>query len=202
MSRNPAVMDFPDPPRHAMMIPPIHGGHMYRAKPKSETEDERRERLRENREYTAEYRQRNRTHLRVKDAARKRAERCSNSLYAQNVRAGKRRPEVRARRQATRQSDVHKAKAREYRKAYRARSELIRSKDKARMAAWQATQQGLLVVPEVCQLCGCNPGKGPNGCRLLRADHWHGYDAEHWLDVQWVCPSCDGRTTRETRDAD
>jgi hypothetical protein len=74
-----------------------------------------------------------------------------------------------------------------------------KQKDRARRAVNQAIKNGKLVRPDSCQLCTRNPGLGSDGRFLVRADHYLGYEHEHWLDVQWVCPECDGALEIERR---
>ena len=50
---------------------------------------------------------------------------------------------------------------------------------KARSAISNALRLGKISKPDKCQMCGESAN--------LEAHHWHGYDPEHWLDVQWLC---------------
>jgi hypothetical protein len=71
----------------------------------------------------------------------------------------------------------------------------------ARRAAHYAIRTGRLVRPDRCELCDQAPGVDRLGRTLLRADHHLGYAREHWLDVRFVCPTCDGLQIRAANDA-
>jgi len=64
-------------------------------------------------------------------------------------------------------------------------------KNKARSAVTQAVSKGQLVRSEICERCEVRPGYGKDGRTLIRADHHHGYDQAHELDVWWLCSRCD-----------
>lgn len=68
-----------------------------------------------------------------------------------------------------------------------------RMKGMARTAVAQAVHCGVLAKPDHCGLCGRPERFGRDGRSLLYADHWHGYDRNHWLDVRWICSTCDHR---------
>lgn len=70
-------------------------------------------------------------------------------------------------------------------------------KERARSAVNTAVARGEIVPPESCCRCGKQPGKARDGRRLIRADHYMGYEQQHWLTVQWICCTCDGIITRE-----
>lgn len=57
-------------------------------------------------------------------------------------------------------------------------------KTRARRAVAFMVRIGELEVPERCQRRQC--GRRDK----LVAHHWHGYDEEHSLDVQWLCRAC------------
>lgn len=66
-----------------------------------------------------------------------------------------------------------------------------RPKNRARSETTKAIYSGQLVRPEVCERCEVRPGYGKDGRTLIRADHHHGYDEEHYLDIWWLCSRCD-----------
>lgn len=55
-------------------------------------------------------------------------------------------------------------------------------KQRAHDKVLRAIKAGKLERPDHCELCGkeCKP----------HAHHWHGYDDDHVLDVQWLCAKC------------
>jgi hypothetical protein len=57
-----------------------------------------------------------------------------------------------------------------------------KEKIRAHASVHRALSKGLLSKPELCELCHLE--------KRLVAHHWHGYDKEHRLDVQWICQSC------------
>ena len=59
----------------------------------------------------------------------------------------------------------------------------------ARNAVNRAIKAGMLVPKEDCERCGRHRSER----RRLDADHYLGYDEEHWLDVLWLCRSCHGK---------
>ena len=61
----------------------------------------------------------------------------------------------------------------------------IRNPEKKRAGwhVWKAKQDGRLVQPPCCEACGVETN-------ALHAHHHNGYEPEHWLDVQWLCPVC------------
>jgi hypothetical protein len=68
----------------------------------------------------------------------------------------------------------------------------------AQQAVSQAVEEGRLVRPEACELCGEVPDPilvGKFGGSFYRtsifAHHWKGYD--HPLDVWFICRACDGK---------
>lgn len=61
-------------------------------------------------------------------------------------------------------------------------------KNKARNAVNLALYRKVIMKPDACESGGkygvpCSDGK-------LTAHHHKGYHPEHWLDVEWLCPSC------------
>jgi len=54
----------------------------------------------------------------------------------------------------------------------------------------KAIKQGLLTRPESCSFCGRIPTPAKDGRAKIQGHHYHGYDNEHILDVEWLCPSC------------
>jgi hypothetical protein len=89
----------------------------------------------------------------------------------------------------------HKSELIEYAEAWhRNHPEQTRNKDKT----WEAKnpekirahhkinnmiRDGKLFKPSICEMCGVKP-------KRIVAHHWHGYDDEHILDVQWLCSQC------------
>jgi len=61
---------------------------------------------------------------------------------------------------------------------------LNKSKLQARIALRQAKNRGELTIPKLCQKC--------NKKKKLLADHFRGYSRKNWLNVQWICSTCDG----------
>lgn len=55
-------------------------------------------------------------------------------------------------------------------------------KYRAHIAVNLAKRRGILVPPETCENCGKSA--------KLDGHHWHGYEPNHILDVQWLCRSC------------
>jgi hypothetical protein len=45
-----------------------------------------------------------------------------------------------------------------------------------------AIESGKIIKPFNCEKCGL--------AGRLDGHHWHGYDPEHYLDVQWLCRKC------------
>ena len=87
-------------------------------------------------------------------------------------------------------------KTRERIKRYR-QNPVNKWKEKARLAVYAALKKGILERPEICELCGQNPGRGSDGRSLIRGDHCFGYDKENWLKVRWICVECDGKAQRK-----
>lgn len=102
------------------------------------------------------------------------------------------------RRNEQRKAPAQKAKARIHSAAWRERNSL---KARAHQAVRVAIRDGVLTRPATCSLCGNDPGRAADGRTKIRADHWHGYEPECWLDVQWVCVACDGALERARRAA-
>ena len=98
----------------------------------------------------------------------------------------------------TKSTAAQRKRVREYSKHYRTTSE-GRLKERARSAVNMAIQRGDLVRPEECSRCEKKPGKARDGRSLIRAHHHNGYDKAHWLDVEWVCASCDMKKEGEER---
>lgn len=64
-----------------------------------------------------------------------------------------------------------------------------RIKVKARNAVRNAIRRGELINPGRCQKCGHRTKK-------LDAHHHRGYTRRYWLDIQWICEDCHGKTRR------
>lgn len=131
--------------------------------------------------------------IRKRDRERKRAERASNTAYAQRVREAKRSAAALKRRQELRQRPEQKEKERLYIKQYRTRPE-AKQKDKARRALNEAIARGIVTRPSGCELCGSADKRLRDGRTGLRADHYAGYDKP--LVVRFVCLRCDGEQER------
>lgn len=132
------------------------------------------------------------------DRSRKRDGRAQNTAYAERVRAHKRSAEYKEQRNATRRTPEQRARAAEYAYAYRTRPAAA-FREAARVAVGQALKRGTLVRPTCCVLCGAIPRVAADGRSSIRADHYLGYEKVHWLDVQWICTTCDGVVTRARR---
>jgi len=92
-------------------------------------------------------------------------------------------------------SDEGRAKGRDYARKRYAQSDQ-RKKRRARNAVATEVRAGRLIPPDLCEDCGETPGQGSDGRRLIRADHYLGYDEPHWLSVRWICVHCDGKKER------
>jgi hypothetical protein len=134
--------------------------------------------------------------VREQDARTKREARAADDPSAALARERKRSPAYRAATNAARATPAQRAKSRVHMARYRARPE-SKQQDRARMKVREAIKYGRLAKPSTCQRCGQSPARGRDGRSLLRADHWHGYDDAHALDVQWICARCDGEVERE-----
>lgn len=66
---------------------------------------------------------------------------------------------------------------------------------RAKCAVKEAVARGSLRVPETCEVCGKNPGRGKDGRRLIQGHHYKGYAKENFLDVQWLCVQCHNKET-------
>lgn len=84
--------------------------------------------------------------------------------------------------------EEHAARARRHKALYP-------DKDSARNAVRAAVRSGDLAVGPCCE-CGRRPA--PEGRRDVEAHHHKGYDAEHALDVVWLCTKCHGRERRSS----
>lgn len=87
-------------------------------------------------------------------------------------------------------TEEYKEQRRKYMREYRQRPE-VKQRERARLAVKGAIKYGALVRPDHCDICGCE-------CKP-DAHHWHGYDEDHKLDVQWVCKSCHKELTNDER---
>ena len=130
--------------------------------------------------------------LRKRDRERKRGARRENTAYAERQRTAKRSPERREARNARRRTPEVREKQASYMRIQRQRPE-FKAKDRARAAVKYAIKKGDLVPGTTCEECGKDPGLRSDGKRAIRADHHKGYTEEHFLDVRWVCPDCDGK---------
>jgi len=81
--------------------------------------------------------------------------------------------------QRYRDSDKGKKKSAEYDAEYKGKHP---EKIQAGTAVMHAIQNGKMIKPSVCEVCGCE--------HYYIHGHHESYEPEHWLDVVWVCPSC------------
>lgn len=116
-----------------------------------------------------------------------------NTPYAERVRESKRSERVKVRRRELRKRDSQRAKEAAYAREYRKRPEVI-AKNKARYIANRAIQNGSIVRPDKCQICGEPDVPLADGRSRLRADHYDGYDKA--MTVRFVCVRCDGEQER------
>lgn len=72
-----------------------------------------------------------------------------------------------------------------------------REQYRAWYAVKKAIQRGIMVRPETCERCGRSPGLNRRGRSLLEAHHFRGYDRDHHLDVQFLCPPCHKQADQE-----
>lgn len=56
-------------------------------------------------------------------------------------------------------------------------------KTRAHQKVGYAVKCGKIIKPKNCQNCG-------NETKRIEGHHWHGYDDQHALDVQWLCHTC------------
>lgn len=141
------------------------------------------------------YRERHLEFVRQRDAANKRRQRREDSVYAERQRATHRTASSKQKKNARRRTPAARKAQADYMREQRKRPE-FKLKERARAAIKRAVSRGDLIPPTNCELCGKNPGRRSDGRRLIRADHHKGYDAENYLNVQWVCPTCDGSLER------
>lgn len=72
----------------------------------------------------------------------------------------------------------------------------IKAQGKAHGKVSWAVKTGVLIRPDICELCGDAPGWSHNNNRrgipnqrpLIVAHHWNGYN--NHLNVWWICASC------------
>ena len=64
------------------------------------------------------------------------------------------------------------------------------NKDSAHTLVGRAIRDGKLIPSEICEDCGCKPGKGKDGRNLIQAHHYKGYEKEFIYDVKWLCVRC------------
>jgi hypothetical protein len=148
--------------------------------------------------YMRKHREANRAKCRKQDRERKKEQRVENTAYAERQRARKRRQDIKEKRNATRRTPEARRKQQAYQQVYRKR-EHAQLRARARVAVQHAIARGDLVRPSICEDCGSTPGRAADGRSLIRADHFMGYDKTNYLNVQWVCTTCDGSRERERR---
>lgn len=68
-------------------------------------------------------------------------------------------------------------------------------KHNARFKVAKAIEEGKLVRPTQCELCGDSPLKKISGQHRIIAHHWRGYD--YPLDVWWICRVCNGILSKD-----
>lgn len=149
-------------------------------------------------EATRGWRRANRERSRQLDRERKRRGRADGTDYAERQRAAKRAPDAKVARNARRRTPEQREKARLYQQRYRLRED-VQARARARVAVQHALKRGDLVRPDSCERCGKKPGKAADGRSLIRADHFQGYDKDNYLNVQWICATCDGALERERK---
>lgn len=154
------------------------------------TEEERKQR---HRDAVRRYRERNIELCRKRAREYSRLRRNNNPEYVEYQREWHKSEKARERRLITRKTPEQRAKETAYTRKIRQENPERRRKDNIRRAVNKAIKQGKIIPPKYCEICGKDPGLRPNGRRMLRADHYLGYDKEHTFDIQWVCPSCDGK---------
>lgn len=138
----------------------------------------------------------NREAERKRERERKRQGRRNGSSYAERQRVMHRTTTSKQKKNARRRTPKARKAQAAYMREQRKRPE-FKLKERARAAVKWAIKRGELVPPTRCELCGKNPGRRSDGRRLIRADHHKGYDVENYLDVRWVCPTCDGMLERK-----
>jgi len=126
----------------------------------------------------------------------KKEQRIDNSKYAQKVRLSKNSEEVKKRRKELRQRKESKEKEMLYQREYRKRPE-VKAKNKARHAVKSALVKGILKRPDFCEVCKVKDVPLKDGRTGLRADHYLGYQKENYLNVKFICTSCDGKQLRK-----
>jgi hypothetical protein len=131
---------------------------------------------------------------RKSDRERKRIQRRLNTPYAERCREAKRSEGYKERRRQLRRSQDQKDKEAAYAREYRKRPEVI-AKIRARTKLTVALNNGTIIRPRSCDLCGSPDTKLNGGRSALRADHYEGY--ENPLTVRFVCVSCDGLQERQ-----
>ena len=119
-----------------------------------------------------------------------------NTPYAKRQRDSKRLEATKKKRREARSTPEQREKARLYAVRYR-KNPKNRIKAKAREAAKLAMLSGVIIRPESCQICGCLDVKQRDGRSGLRMDHHKGYEIENYLNVIFICLSCDGKQLRK-----
>jgi len=132
------------------------------------------------------------------DRERKQEQRKLNTPYAKRVRESKRTESAKNRRKELRERLESKEKERLYAIEYRKRPE-VKAKNKARESVKAALANGLLVRPDKCVVCNEKDLRLKDGRSALRADHYLGYDKTNYLNVKFICTSCDGKQLRKDR---
>lgn len=64
-------------------------------------------------------------------------------------------------------------------------------KNAARNKLRQAVYDGRVLRPLKCERCNQLGGFAKDGRSLIQADHHHGYENDHALNIWWICKSCD-----------
>ena len=71
-----------------------------------------------------------------------------------------------------------------------------KEKTRARNKINYRIYKGRLERPTKCERCGKETHKASDGRSLIQADHHHGYDEDHALDIWWLCKACDVLVSR------
>ncbi len=120
----------------------------------------------------------------------------NNTEYSKRVIESKRSDHAKMLRAKNRSLPENKEKERLYAKVYRQRHD-VKLKNNARSAVRYAIANGKLSRPSCCEKCGLEDKKLKDGRSGLRADHHKGYERENWLNILFICVSCDGKQLRK-----
>jgi hypothetical protein len=164
-------------------------------KPKKETSKEEK---RQNAEKQRKWRENNLEKYRKQSRERMQRNRDEKTEYAKKQKELKRSQSYREKSNIAMRTASQRERCNRDMAVYRSKPE-NKIKQSARNAINNAIIHGRIIRPEICQICGRKPPRARNGQSQIRADHWHGYDKEHWLDVQFICTTCDGEMERSRK---